>query len=664
MPEQGPGITNASYVFRAEDAVHAAKVLDEAYADSLYWPNVVDALRGGSKDPSSQQRLTPLELAIQRVALFVLRVSLAGEPPGCELGPQWDEGEHAYPARIHEVAASEVRLWREAVGYVRNPAARARLYDLLYVRAEPPRPHFALMAARAYLDAVDLTAELSMSTTEMLMRAWDISRRMSLWDLHQEAHTAMAMAAQTEIRQGGYSPGAVLPLISAICSRPTKRQPQAATTLPAGSPTTEQLIRMAIGKYKAEHILAELFGYLRKLTSDKEQRQLLGRQEADELLSLARHQQGLARQAALEATIRRSRELGCPDIGDEATRLLQQMRHSDLDLKPLSTEVILPRDWHERFVEQFTRPRDWRTGLRFFMQTDAPTGSYADLERQEESTRGTSFTRLITRVTLTGEGLPRVTSSTPEAEQAAEIAWLAGFPAAQHGILLAEALHAVRLRYGEISHADLTEFLSRSGQVDPNMARILAYGFLHFWAGDMLACIHVVVPQIENAARALLLELDEAVYRVQVGQDPGGYIGLHNLLEALEPLGLDRDWAYYLRWLLIAPGGPNLRNDVAHGLMLDATPPWAAHALRAAALLIDLVAPDAVRQQASAGRSPAALRARLAQPVDPPALLWPNGPTPTLDRLSGFLEGLGRKISRAGTGLRRLSAAPDRKASC
>jgi Domain of unknown function (DUF4209) len=95
-----------------------------------------------------------------------------------------------------------------------------------------------------------------------------------------------------------------------------------------------------------------------------------------------------------------------------------------------------------------------------------------------------------------------------------------------------------------------------------------------------------VVPKIEAAARSLLRALDEGIYQVQVSRDPGGYPGLYVLLNELESLALDEDWAWFLRWLLLGPIGQNVRNDVAHGFVSDLRPEYVALVLRAAAILI------------------------------------------------------------------------------
>jgi hypothetical protein len=72
---------------------------------------------------------------------------------------------------------------------------------------------------------------------------------------------------------------------------------------------------------------------------------------------------------------------------------------------------------------------------------------------------------------------------------------------------------------------------------------------------------------------------------------------------------MPRPWSrtYFLRWLLLAPPGMNIRNDLAHGFTSGISPVYAALILRAAAMLITVTAPQ----------SPSAARVAAAdQPAD------------------------------------------------
>ena len=84
---------------------------------------------------------------------------------------------------------------------------------------------------------------------------------------------------------------------------------------------------------------------------------------------------------------------------------------------------------------------------------------------------------------------------------------------------------------------------------------------------------------------------------------------------------MDESWIYFLRWLLLAPPGMNVRNDLAHGFIGDISPIYAALIPRAAALLITVAAPSLLQRHAS----------------PPPTSLptWPRFPIATVTKSSG-----------------------------
>lgn len=194
--------------------------------------------------------------------------------------------------------------------------------------------------------------------------------------------------------------------------------------------------------------------------------------------------------------------------------------------------------------------------------------------------------RLFPGTILGLDGLPRATLTTTEEQDRHDLALSSRIHAEYQGRVLAIALTRIADKYGVPPLDDLTILILDLGAGDARLARSLAKGFHYFWAGDYEAAAAVVVPKIEAAARSLLRALDEGVYRVQVERDPGGYPGLYVLLNELEKLALDEDWAWFLRWLLLGPVGANIRNEVAHGFLSDLRPDYVALVLRAAAVLI------------------------------------------------------------------------------
>ena len=104
--------------------------------------------------------------------------------------------------------------------------------------------------------------------------------------------------------------------------------------------------------------------------------------------------------------------------------------------------------------------------------------------------------------------------------------------------------------------------------------------------------MHVVVPKAEAAARALLVELDEGIYRIGLGKilvsTPASTFSWTNsrtrprrIMGVLPALALPRAvWHEH-------------RNEIAHGFVTDVGPVYAALVLlRAASMLITVAAPQ------------------------------------------------------------------------
>lgn len=175
-----------------------------------------------------------------------------------------------------------------------------------------------------------------------------------------------------------------------------------------------------------------------------------------------------------------------------------------------------------------------------------------------------------------------------------------------NGRFLARALHQIRERFGIPSRDDLEAFFLGFGAA-PTLVTAFATALQLYWVDEYDASCHLVVPKVEAAARALLLQLNEPLYRAAVGAAVGQFPGLGSLLPSLLDNDFDPDWERFLRTFLLNDGS-NLRNLVAHGFTDSVGPVEAALALRASALLILLSTEHA------ADRDAAAVRAVLATP--------------------------------------------------
>lgn len=120
-----------------------------------------------------------------------------------------------------------------------------------------------------------------------------------------------------------------------------------------------------------------------------------------------------------------------------------------------------------------------------------------------------------------------------------------------------------------LSASDFAEIVGLTGLVPADrvvqFARALAYGF----DGDFSTATQLLTPQLENLVRHHLANAGEQTSTISA-QQTEAEIGLSALME--RPLAdevFGEDIAFELRALLCGPIGPNLRNEVAHGLLSD-----------------------------------------------------------------------------------------------
>jgi hypothetical protein len=657
----------APYVHDQASAARASALVDSAYGAATRWWDVADHLRaqaaGADLDPE-QSLIRELLLAVA----YTLRLDHGGKA-GCDLRPQTEVGDFAWPPTIAAVPPDVVALWRDVARLTEHPAASARFTDLLFERRDGRARDWAVAAGTAYLAAARLRDETDLDVAAFLVRAWDLARRTAAWPLLGQAYAELIGRVSVEMARGRARPGCVLPMIAAVAAKPTRGQvKQAPETMP-DPVRLGTLLDTAFGTYTESYLASQIASMMRAQTDEPAETAAINRREVSAYLAEAAASTGMAKQMHLQGAIRIAKDRGLTDLARQATAELQAIPVKDLGLKRSSSTIRVPRDHVERFLDEFTASPYWRDGMGFFLRTGCPLGELDVLRQQERDiAKLTVFASAVARTILGADGLPRWTARSPEEGQAERLATHARIRAENQGQILAEGLQRIASRYGIPAESELAAFLSSNGQTDQALALSLARGFRHYWSGDYQACVHVVVPKIEAAARALLRELDEGIYRVQVAKDPGQYPGLYVLLQELEKLALDESWAYFLRWLLLGPPGMNIRNEIAHGFVGDISPVYAALTLRAAALLITVVAPqppsaassadgrddNAVDLAALPGRDRDDILLALGMPVHDPVDLPGRGGS------AGRLAGLSASALRVtATTLRLLASRLD-----
>lgn len=91
------------------------------------------------------------------------------------------------------------------------------------------------------------------------------------------------------------------------------------------------------------------------------------------------------------------------------------------------------------------------------------------------------------------------------------------------------------------------------------------------YEGDFVVALHLLVPQIENMVRCVLKDsgLKTATLNPDGTETENGLSTLMDLPESTKVF--DKDLRFEIKALFCDPFGPNLRNELAHGLLDDAT---------------------------------------------------------------------------------------------
>lgn len=521
---------------------------------------------------------------------------------GASLGPV--EGRSLMPFAMRTANEDVHQLWLALADQAMHPAVRARCWDIAFtLKLLKNGRDTAERAARAYLETVGY-ALAPRELAAGLVRGWTLTRMVGLADLEQEIAAAMIGAVE-DVLARGEDPYGAIPLLAALIA-PAPRGKSAAPT----DPKVDPLLDQALITYTEVHVIKNVAVLLRKRATDdpprieRANRHLVGVMlaEADAatqpMLSLV-----LYSEAASQA-----RSLGLADLERNAVAKLQAAPAPTW--QSTKFEINLPSALFDAYLPGFKDATDWRVALGIWLHpTDSPSGRFdTNKVTARRTLQASAVLNSVTRVVFRTDNLP---SRTVTADQLfdPQLASLESMKMGTAGVFLGNALFTIRTRFGIPPRAELEEFLRDFGGA-PTLVTALATALQLYWAGEYDACVHLAVPKVEAAVRALLLELNEPVYRTQVGDASGQFPSLGNLLSPLVDNGFDRDWERFLRTLLLNEGS-NIRNRMAHGFLDAINPVDAALALHACAVMVLLTTDEA------AARDAATVTAALANPTGP-----------------------------------------------
>jgi hypothetical protein len=580
------------YTFLPAHVSFAIGVVDRALAgDARAWTAAVAIAEVKAADESDDVAALRRELC--RAVTYSLRLAQGDEEPGCELKV---DGKGLLPA-VRDLPEPVIQLWRAVAGKAREPAAVAQFNDLLWCRRVPGAGRHADCAARAYLQLAS-TGDIDIRRIEFLLRSWTLARQINNVQLVEQTRVVLAEIADNVINNDpGERPGILLPALAALARGPLRSK----NAPPVSDPiNVDDLLSRAAAVCQHGRTATAIARYRRTRTQDPATLQSIARDEVDAHFRDADTAPSpMVRMARLTTASQIARDRGLVDLERRAAAGMQNI---DMPWQTIAVSTEVPAYRIEPFLNLFTRPADWQEAMDEFLESRCPTGDISVLRELAADTRDDNFLGRILRPVRYAGGLPRASAATDADVEKQELAFFAEVHAENRGRLLAAGMYRLADRYGIPSEDGLVDYLLTRGARDPALARSLAKAFRLFWHRDIESCVHLATPKFEAAARALLIELDEGIYRAEAANSPGGYPGLYSLLAKLEDIALDESWAYFFTWLLAGPWGANLRNDIAHGLPTPLTPAYAVLILRAVTVLAVVVGPAPIAQIRSGDR--------------------------------------------------------------
>lgn len=128
------------------------------------------------------------------------------------------------------------------------------------------------------------------------------------------------------------------------------------------------------------------------------------------------------------------------------------------------------------------------------------------------------------------------------------------------------ALEVIRLEH-RLREADFYALVRRSPVVPPDRIRLMAKALFQGFDGDFASAIHLLTPQIENLVRYHLKQHGEKTTNIDINgiENENGLSTLMDNPRVEEIFG--KDLAFELKAIFCDPFGPNLRNELAHGLV-------------------------------------------------------------------------------------------------
>lgn len=507
------------------------------------------------------------------------------DPWGLDFGPimqgQSASGDLLTYPRLDVLTTDTLAYWRRRAQATPNPVLRARYADLAWTFAERLGGKKDIgdvrLAIDAYLDAVPSdTQDEEVEAIEAMRRSMVLALRIK--DLERQTRIKddmFALAKRLEpapfplsrsfllagFGLGDFEP---VPLNDAETAYMVWLLEDVLARERADQKPSEPL-----SIWDAENAAQLLAAYYRKTGSAEDIRRVL------EALGEVTHRRAaeaepMVGQAWLEGYARLCEEHGQRDLAIEAIQALQALGPGVIKgLNRFSHTIEVPVEEMNRFVGHFLQGNLGEALGRLAVNM-TPKWDHV-VKQTHKRARENPFMSVVPAALLDGAGRPMLHMPSFETQPVVH------YPMAFSQQMLFEAgfrgrvIAAIREKYGP-TEVEIADWLLLSPAYGLERRAFLEKGLKAYLDGDCLVAIHLLVPQIEEALRVVGNLLGESIFVWK--DDPSGIRRcearpLSGVLNGPRFAALfSQDHLMFLKVALVVNQGLNIRNRLAHGLLL------------------------------------------------------------------------------------------------
>jgi hypothetical protein len=490
---------------------------------------------------------------------------------------EWTQGETTVRnPDITQLNDETVAYWEQRAAASKNPLMKARYADAAWDLAKAianikPNYHCALMAVDGYVEATERHFyKIEIEPVQWLSRALHLAR--SVRDVNRIKNVVDAMFAFYEVSLQRRHVGVwVFPFDNLYGEKDLISPLQEAQII---SDLEAMLGRLTtIGEpnefdpYGAQAAAERLVQHFKK-QGDRTNVERVMKAYGTAFVTLAEKASPMLAMAWLQPVIERYEQEGMKDEA-EKLRLLQMEKGANIgsDMKHYSVEVNIPKKEFDDVLARLLVKDDLAATLNHVAQYFLPNVDRARKFVQELKTVAPLLSIIpITVVDHTGRAVAKVGASDDgtEGRLFRQLTQTMGF----YQPFLSYVIEAILAEF-KASADDILAVLYHSPLFLESQRGILRGGLSAYLSRDHLKGVHVLVPQLEELLRTLLVLMGIPPQK-SVPRHPG-ITDVKNMNDALgdqrvQGVLTENVWMY-LTVLFIDRRGINLRNDLAHGLV-------------------------------------------------------------------------------------------------